>query len=116
LCPDGAAILTRLPRNRLTNQDTCTGANCPDMVVFDTNGNDVNDPPYNQPGKDKAVDLTEIRDEWGNPLNYELYTFGAGSAARTDWEVRSAGPDGKFEDSFDRNGSGDSDDEVLRGR
>lgn len=73
-----------------------------------------------------ATDLFEITDAWGNPLRYAVQSpvrEGTGPRLKIRWELRSAGPDGKFNPTFMLPGTDGAflseedagDDVILRG-
>lgn len=90
----GEAIMSKLS-GQLTNLDR-------DLVdVLDSGG---------QSDATKALELPEVNDVWKRPLRYDVIAKGIGEFK---YELRSAGPDGKFEDPFSEESVGD--DVVLTG-
>jgi prepilin-type N-terminal cleavage/methylation domain-containing protein len=103
--PQGKAILSKLPASMVMNKDICGGVSCPDVLIYDSNKNDTMDP-----ATDSRVDLFEIYDSWDRPLHYMVRPTPNGF----EWELRSAGPDGKFDVMFTPEDQ--SDDVVLKGQ
>jgi hypothetical protein len=75
-----------------------------DQLPGDVTRNLDNDFAFVSAGSSERIALTEVVDAWGRPLRYR-------SARRNDfanamavegyiWELRSAGPDGRFDNSF----------------
>jgi len=90
LSPKAKKMLDSLPDRLLTNKDQ-------DIVQFITG---------------QRVDLFEIVDAWGHPIRYMVTKSKTSEKFR--YELRSAGPDGRFEEMFDFNKDGDGDDVITQ--
>ncbi len=126
LCPEGKDILKKVP---LGNKDTCSGAACPDAVIFglkDPNVMPTEALPMND-ARARVVDLNEVLDAWGRPLRYQVRPYRSMVEGEDDsgpvtsavpnawqWELRSAGADEQFSPMF--SDEPQSDDVVLRGQ
>ncbi len=109
LSPQGRQILNTLPQSIVQNKDQCGGATCPDIVILGIDkASTATPPPFDPNGK--RIELVEVNDAWGRPLRYKVRPL----ASEHEWELRSAGPDGKF--SFPFTPQEQSDDVPLRGR
>lgn len=112
LCPNAANRLEHLASSgQVTNQDKLKqgGGPAPDALLFlltDRNGNGRVDPGDSY----ERVDLREVIDSWRCPLRYQVRKLVTGD---WQWELRSAGPDGKFAEMWTPQEQ--SDDVVLRG-
>lgn len=98
-------IVERLPAQYRTNADK-------DSLTW----NELNGAP-------ETRELFEVNDAWGRPLRYAVQVplqDNDGNSLMRKWELRSAGPDGKFEPTFDADGvftleDAGGDDVILRG-
>lgn len=93
LSPASRRTIERMQKH-LTNKDR-------DTIEWDSDGL--------MGGGITATDLFEITDAWGNPLRYAVQSPvvdpGTGQRLKIRWELRSAGPDGKFRPTFNMNPS-----------
>ncbi len=108
LSPQGKTILGQLP-NQTVNSDTCGNAPCPDYVIVGMTSAGMADTTNGQ-----RIELSEIVDAWKRPLRYAVRRTGGDASVRHEWELRSAGADGKFARMFSE--QSESDDVFLRGQ
>jgi hypothetical protein len=96
--PQARAVLANLPDQVKSNQDVdrSGGALTTDGIVYDDG---------------RRRDLYEIVDGWGKPLRY--YAGATNGLIKYRWELRSAGPDGRFSDPGTPEDAGD--DVVVTG-
>lgn len=88
LSPQARQSLDRMQKNT-TNKDG-------DRIAWDADGD-------NSTPEVKTTDLFEVNDAWGNALRYTVQSpvvNSKGMALKIRWELRSAGPDGKFSSTF----------------
>jgi prepilin-type N-terminal cleavage/methylation domain-containing protein len=119
LSRNGEAIFTSLGNNVVKNADRCTGGvACPDVLIVGRRrvGNAADFVLDTGPTA-RRVDLMEVYDSWNRPLRYGVHQISTSNGEPVwGWELRSAGPDGKFEEMFDKNKDGDGDDVVMSGK
>lgn len=94
LSPSGNACLSGI-QSSIRNTDLCNGSPCPDVITFglQTSGSPQ---PAVAPTPENTFDLSEVVDAWGKPLRYQVRAMGPTTAPKFKWELRSAGPDGRF--------------------
>lgn len=107
-CPESRSILSQLPATVKTNEDK-------DIAYENT----VNYTAHLPDAAEKIVDLVEIIDAWKRPLRYSVKEPAGWDPIASKffyqavWELRSAGPNGEFDEPFTSEDS--SDDVVLKG-